>query len=223
MNFDFNERASDSPYVDRVWRTTSDRADSFISVAVSHWSLVVTTMEGRTFVTVRGPEQFAQPSPVPPNAEFFGIQFKLGTFMPIFPARLVDDSTELPEASGRSFWLHGAAMEFPDFENADTFVARLVHDGLIQNDPVVDAALKGNLTDISPRSVQRRFVNATGLTQGTVWQIERARQAQGMLQQGVPILDTVEQAGYADQPHLTRALRRFVGQTPAQIVRASTV
>jgi hypothetical protein len=26
-------------------------------------------------------------------------------------------------------------------------------------------------------------------------------------------------ADYADQPHLTRSLKRFAGQTPAQIVR----
>ncbi len=32
------------------------------------------------------------------------------------------------------------------------------------------------------------------------------------------ILDTVERAGYFDQPHLTRSLKRFIGQTPAQII-----
>jgi hypothetical protein len=37
------------------------------------------------------------------------------------------------------------------------------------------------------------------------------------LQQGVSILDTVEQAGYFDQPHLTRSLKYLIGQTPAQI------
>jgi AraC-like DNA-binding protein len=29
----------------------------------------------------------------------------------------------------------------------------------------------------------------------------------------------VEQTGYADQPHLTRALRHLTGRTPAQILR----
>ncbi|MCL4303751.1 MAG: hypothetical protein KJ077_49150 [Anaerolineae bacterium] len=33
--------------------------------------------------------------------------------------------------------------------------------------------------------------------------------------------DVVYQAGYADQPHLTRSLKHFVGQTPAQIIRLS--
>ncbi len=42
------------------------------------------------------------------------------------------------------------------------------------------------------------------------------------LQQGVPTLDTVEQIGYADQSHLTHALKRFMGQTPAQIAHKGT-
>jgi hypothetical protein len=42
-----------------------------------------------------------------------------------------------------------------------------------------------------------------------------------MLRQGLPILDTVEEAGYFDQPHLTRSLKQFVGRTPAEIIRLS--
>jgi AraC-like DNA-binding protein len=30
-------------------------------------------------------------------------------------------------------------------------------------------------------------------------------------------LDAARLAGYADQPHLTRSLTRYVGQTPSQI------
>jgi methylphosphotriester-DNA--protein-cysteine methyltransferase len=37
------------------------------------------------------------------------------------------------------------------------------------------------------------------------------------LQQGASIPDTIIQAGYFDQPHLTHALKRFIGQTPVQI------
>ena len=40
-----------------------------------------------------------------------------------------------------------------------------------------------------------------------------------LLRQGVPILDTVHEAGYFDQPHLTRALKTLVGATPAEISR----
>jgi methylphosphotriester-DNA--protein-cysteine methyltransferase len=69
--------------------------------------------------------------------------------------------------------------------------------------------------------VQRRFLRATGLTHGAVSQIERAHRAVALLRQGVSILDTVERAGYADQPHLTRSLKRLIGQTPAQLAPES--
>jgi methylphosphotriester-DNA--protein-cysteine methyltransferase len=65
--------------------------------------------------------------------------------------------------------------------------------------------------------VQYRFLHATGLTNKTIHQITRARQAYDLLWRGVSILDTVAEAGYADQPHLTKSLKRYFGQTPAQI------
>ncbi len=132
---------------------------------------------------------------------------------------LVDNPVVLPDASSdNTFWLNGSAWEMPEFENADTFINRLVRQGLIAHEPVVDAALQGQITDLSSRSVQRRFLRATGLTHGTVYQIERARRAMTMLHQGISILDTVDLAGYADQSHLTRALKHFIGQTPSQII-----
>jgi methylphosphotriester-DNA--protein-cysteine methyltransferase len=60
-------------------------------------------------------------------------------------------------------------------------------------------------------------LRATGLTHGAVTQIERAHHAVALLRNGVSILDTVDRAGYADQPHLTRSLKRLIGQTPAQL------
>ncbi len=138
--------------------------------------------------------------------------------MPHLPVgELVDNSVDLPGAAGRSFWLHGAAWEFPTYENADVFIARLVKEDLLVYDAVVAAALLAQPVDLSPRSVQRRFLHATGLTHGAISQIERAHHAVAMLRGGVSILDTVERAGYADQPHLTRSLRRLIGQTPGQL------
>jgi hypothetical protein len=221
MKFTFDARPSDSPFVDGVWRTQSEGGGSFISVAESHWGMVVTKSQGKTILTIRGPETRAMPAPVPEDAEFFGIIFKLGTFMPHLPnSTLVDDELHLPETASRSVWLNSTAWQLPDFENADTFVDRLVREGLLVQDPIVDVVLQGHATDLSPRSLQRRFLRATGLTHGALCQIERARQAAALLAKGVSILDTVELAGYADQPHLTRSLKRLLGQTPAQLMRA---
>jgi Transcriptional regulator containing an amidase domain and an AraC-type DNA-binding HTH domain len=85
----------------------------------------------------------------------------------------------------------------------------------------VESALRGEPLELSTRSVQRRFLQATGLTQGSIRQIERARHATMLLQGGVSILDTVEQAGYSDQAHLTRSLKYLIGKTPAQIINKS--
>jgi Helix-turn-helix domain len=215
----FDERASDSPYIERIWRSHSERAGSFSSIAASHWEMVVTRCHGETFLTVRGPETRATPMDCPADGEWLGIRFKLGAVLPHLPASgLVDGALNLPEATSKSFWLHGAAWEFPTYENADTFVDLLVREGLLMCEPVVEAAIKGELSDLSLRTAQRHFLRTTGLTHSAIRQIERARSATILLRQGASILDAVHAAGYFDQPHLTRALRYYIGQTPAQIM-----
>lgn len=219
MIFNFTERVSDSPFVERIWRAQSERAGDFLSVAVSHWEMVVSRCEGKTYMTVRGPETKVTPLHVSlVGAEWLGIRFKLGTLMSHLPAsNLVDGDVNLPDASSRSFWLNSSAWQFPDYENADTFVDRLVHDGLLVRDPVVEAALEGQLQDVSIRTARRHFLRTIGLAQSTVRQIERARYATVLLQQGVSILDVVDEAGYYDQPHLARSLKCLIGRTPTQL------
>jgi len=224
MTFLFEERPSDSSFVKTIWRAQSEDAGSFISIAATHWEMVVTRYGGKTTFTVRGPETKATPLHYQrTGVEWLGIRFKLGTFLPhLPPGHLLDRrDANLPEASSQSFWLQGSAWEFSSFETADTFVDRLVRQGLVVRDPVVEAVLRGHPQTLSPRSIQYRFLQATGLTHRTIQQIERARHAMTLLRQGASIPDTVYQAGYFDQPHLTRALKRFTGQTPAQIARLS--
>jgi AraC-like DNA-binding protein len=223
MKYSFEVRASDSPFVEKIWRTQTTRPGSFISTAESHWEMVVSRYQGKTAITVRGPETKASPADASEvGAEYLGIVFKHGAFMPHLPIiNLLDrNDANLPEASSRSFWLHGSAWEFPNFENADDFVVRLVRQELLAQEPVVEVVLQNRPLEMSLRSVQRRFLRATGLTRGTIEQIQRAHQAAAILEQGLSIVDAVYGAGYTDQPHLTRSLKRFLGRTPAQLLRA---
>lgn len=225
MGFVFEEeRPAGSPFVEGVWRTRSERAGAFTSVAACNWEMVISTLDGRTTVTARGPETRASEADYPAGAEFFGVVFKLGAFMPHLPVRTLRDRRDaiLPEASGNSFWLHGSAWELPTFENADAFVERLVRRGVLVRDPVVEAAMRGHAPDVSVRSLQYRFLRATGLTRKAIRQIERARRAVSLLERGTPISETAFGLGYFDQAHLTNSLKRFVGRTPAQIARGST-
>ena len=220
MLFNFDERLSDSAFVERIWRAESERLGDFLSVAASHWEMVVSKYHDETTVTVRGPETKATSMHVTlVGSEFFGIIFKYGAFIPKLPVgNLVDGDVNLPDASSKSFWLNGSAWQFPNYENADTFVERLVREDLLVCDPMIEPVLRDEPQELSPRSVQRRFVQATGLTRSSIRKIERARYATMLLGQGVSIFDTVEQAGYSDQAHLTRALKYLIGKTPTQII-----
>lgn len=220
MFFNFEQIPTNSPYVEAIWRNRPEREGSFISLAVSHWGLVVTRHNGKTSVTIRGPESKATVAYCPADAEHFGVYFKLGTFMPFLPAgRLRDGAITLPDSSSDSFWMNSASWRIPEFEDLEIFINKLVRGGLLVYDPAVDAVLQGERTELSVRSTQRKFLRAIGLTYGGINQINRARHAAILLKQGVSILDTVNLAGYADQPHLTRSLKYYVGQTPAQLIR----
>lgn len=221
MFIQFEDRPSDSPYVERIFRSRSERAGTFTSIATSQWMMAITKIQGKISLTIRGPETQATPADCPAEGEWLGILFQLGTYMPGFPANFLIDRNDvtLPEASGRSFWLDSAAWEYPDFENVETFVERLVHDELVKRDALVAAALQGKLAESSLRSAQRHFQKITGMTHDTIRQIERVRRATNLLKEGIPILEVVHEAGFFDQAHLTRSLKRYTGQTPTQIIR----
>jgi AraC-like DNA-binding protein len=215
----FEDRPSDHPFVEKVWRCRSQRGDSFLSVAANNFEMALTRLRGKTFLTLRGPETAATAMDCPGEGEWIAIRFKIGTFMPRFlPGSLRDHKdVTLPAATRHSFWLNGSALEYPDFENAETFVKRLAKSGVLSRDPIVEDTLLRRPGELSLRSVQRHFLRSTGVTYAIFRQIERARYATNLLREGVSILDVVSNLGYFDQAHLTRSLRRFIGPTPTQI------
>lgn len=217
----FEDRPSDSPFIDRVWRSYSTRAGAFLSMAASHCGIVFSRHEGKVRATLRGPETRATIAECPADGEWLGVTFELGILFPAYPAANLRDrqDVDLPARSARTFWFVGEAWEYPDFNNVESFVAKLVRAGVISRDLSVQAALRGERAEMSPRTEQRHFLRATGMTYSTYRQIERARYVIGLLRQGVSVLDATYQAGYFDQAHLTRSLQRFVGDTPARVRR----
>ncbi len=222
MSLIYEERLSDSPYIEMVTRGWTASDGSTIRPAAIHWHMVIVKHNGTVQLLVVGPLKKSGVVSWAGEAEVLWIKFKLGTFMPHLPIRnFLDVETTLPGAASNSFWLNGSAWQFPDYENADTFVNRLVRNDVLVRDPVVNAALQDQLSEMPSRTVRHRFLRATGLTQNHIRQMKRAQQATTLLQQGASILDTVHEVGYFDQPHLTRALKQFIGHTPAQIIRLS--
>jgi Helix-turn-helix domain len=188
------------------------------SVAAVSWGLVFWECEGRAYAAISGPETRAGTAPVPEGATFVGIEFALGTSLRAVPApSLVDRGVELPDATRRTFRLDGVRWQTPGPDDAEALVDRLVRAGTVVRDPLVTEVRRGHPATVSARTVQRRFVAATGLTQGAVRQIERVRTAAAFLATGVPVADVVSRLEYFDAPHLAHALRRYVGRTARQL------
>src|SRR5262245_49300911 len=215
----FEDRESDSPLVERVWRSRSERAGTFLSVAAPHCELVVTRHRDRVRMTVRGPETRPTLCDCPADGEWIAIRLSIGTWLRPYPAPMVRDrrDVDLADVGGHSFRLDNAVWEYPTFENAEALVARLARAGLLVRDAAVPATLAGDMHALSRRSTQRHFLLATGMTRQTYRQIQRARYAVRLLRSGIGIVEAVHQAGYFDQAHLTRSLGRLIGETPARL------
>ena len=218
MTIEFDDRPSESPLIDRVWRCRSDAVDHMTSIATAHWTLVV-WRDGRDWrVAVQGPETAAAAAPVPPETEFVGIRLALGTAIEQIPTeQLVDAGAEFAPASRGSMRILGHTLPLLTFDDAEALVQRLLRCGVIVRDTFVSDVLRGWSPDVTTRTIRRHFVSATGLTPGSIRQIERAREAATLIRTGAPIADVAHDLGYYDQPHLSRSLSRFIGHTAKEL------
>jgi hypothetical protein len=190
------------------------------SIASSTSELVFWAEDGVPRVSVRGPETAAQTADIVGDSESFGITLTHGTWMPPLPASaLTDAQWDSPRSTGRGFLLGGEEFEIPGIDDAEALVGRLVRADVLARDPLVEDVVWGGIARVGQRSVQRRVAATTGLTQGAIRQIERARLAAALLEEGVAALEVVHQCGYFDQPHLARSLQRFIGRTATQLQR----
>jgi len=212
------DRPSDSRYIQRVWRGRASGTETMTSIATSNWELVFWQEAGVMHAAARGPETTASTADLTGDSTSFGITLAHGASMPHLPVSgIVDGGVESVYATERSFVLAGEEWELPSFDNAEQFVEKLVRAGVLVRDPLVDEVVWGGAARVGSRSVQRRVADATGLTQGAIRQIDRAREAAILIGAGMPALDVVHRLGYYDQPHLARALQRFIGRTATQL------
>lgn len=122
--------------------------------------------------------------------------------------RAIAGATVPLDVRGGTVSVGGSAVPVPAFDELEHFVDALLHDGALIADEEVRRALGGMVSGWSARTWQRRIARVTGMTRGQLERTERARAAYHLLQQGVPPAEAAHRAGFADQPHLTREMRR---------------
>ena len=206
----------------RIWAATCDSPTGFSSLASVTPGFGFARIGGTTTVHVRGPMTAAAPLFCPADTEFFGADFRLGTHLPMFPRSRLTNGRDLllPTLPDGRILLDGREWEMPTPQNVDVFVDRLARAGLLVVDPLVEDLRHGGAARGMPeRTAQSRFLRAVGVSRRTVAVIERARYAARRLRGGASIADVVADAGYHDQPHLTRSLRAMIGHTPGEVAR----
>jgi hypothetical protein len=214
-------RASDSPLIERITHVTYDAPVEELSTPDGCWDIVVMRRGGRTTVLQTGP--ISRPVLLANNAgdSYLAISFKPGVFASKTPgSEMLDRAIVRPLTSARAFAMEQEIFEVPSFENAEGLVDRLARRGLLVRDELVEGAAEGRARAISPRSMQRHFLSALGMTPKQFSQIKRACRAMDLLRGGMTPARVAAALGYSDQPHLTRSLKAIMGQTPGELTRA---
>jgi hypothetical protein len=216
MGVHVRQRESESILVDSVTHATYDD-DPVVDLITPDglWDIVVVKHQGKVDVIQSG--LITRPFVLPYGAgdEYLSISFRPGVYMPRMPGlKMTDRAIVRPAPSRRAFQIDCDSIEIPTFENADGLVDRLISKGIIVKDDVVAAVAEGRPTPASLRTLERRFKWTLGLTAKQLEQIHRARDAVNLLRQGRRAIEVALDLGYADQAHLTRSLRRFMGKPP---------
>jgi len=220
MTFEYEEKASQSRFVDVIWRTHDTSDGTYLAAADACWDMVFIRSAHGNRALLSGPSSTITPVPYRAGNRNVGIRFHRGTYLTHLPASAMVDTTEsLPMPGDETFLLAGLEFPLPTYDTVDEFIADLERLDLLNDDPVAMAALRGDEPETSTRSVQRHVATSTGLSANRIRQIVRARQAAERLMLGDPILDVAHDLGYADQAHLTRDVKRLTGYTPGQTKR----
>ena len=216
-------RSSDSPFVNSVTKTNATSDGEDIILPDGQWDLMIIKRDGQQSVfLLNSPAQTALAAPYSAGQEALVISFEPGSF--IDTGALLDKKTmhQLPVIDNRAFWLGSNALKIPRFENADEFAQALVRRGILKSDEVIRSLVKGEHRAQADRTLQRHFKHITGMTPGSYKQIMRALRAAEMLRAGVPALRVAHDLGYSDQFHLSKSLKKIIGQTPSEIRSEST-
>lgn len=215
MGFTYEEKLSKSPLVDFIWRTEDLTDGVYVASADARWDMIFTRRhDGKTRVLLCGPSFKTAQVPYSPGNKHIGICYKpWAVFTDIPITTMLNVTKVLPTHSEDIFVMQGVTWKFPTYEKIDEFVAEQEKRGLLQADPIIRDVLEDKPVDMSLRSVQRHFVKTIGMSPRRVRQINSARKAVKLLQQGSTLSEVAYQLGYADLPHMTRMLRRFTGYT----------
>jgi len=200
---------------------------------------------GDETLTVAGPDTAGNVVGLSDGTLTVGIRFRTGRapgFLGVRADELTDRSVDLDDLWGRDAAVIAEQLaSAPTVEAKEAILEKAVLSRMEtarQPHPDVATAVEviatapadarvGDLSrelNVSERQLRRRFDEAVGYGPKTLGRVFRFRHFLSMVEDGrMPIAQAAAEAGYADQPHLTRECNDLAGLPPAELLAVRNV
>jgi len=219
MSQTHQSRFSEHPFIDRVWQSHNISDGIYLATPDGSWDIIVLISPDKPRgVMLTG--QATEPMNVPYQAGTSSvvISFAAGAYLPNYPGKKMRNLVEMLSCPDEEhFELAGRVFVIPVYETAEQLVEAMIEQGVIRMDEVVASILSGDPKALSDRAKQRHFSDVTGLTRKSLEQIRRAQEAVRQLQDGGRPVDVAMVAGYADQAHLAKSLKKIMHRKPSAV------
>jgi hypothetical protein len=214
----FNSRSSSIEAIDTVWTAQALTDGVYNATPDGSWDLIhIEKPDGTHLAFLTG--QQSQPASVPYQAGEVSIVISFAAHFFLQSGPMPPDGAviEFLPIEGERFLLAHLDLPLPTYDNAELIASELLSAGVLRKDPVVTGGLGLMSFAASERSLQRHFRDATGLSQKDFEQIRRAQEAVRLLQAGGKPADVAIAAGYTDQAHMTKSIKRIMGRLPTKV------
>lgn len=212
-------RKSTHPAIETVWATQNTADGTYLATPDGSWDFIVNiAADGSKSMMIAG--QATRPMEVPYTRGTASVVISMaaGTFLPDYPSDILLDSVKfLDNADASHFLLCGRSFAFPTYDNAEVLISELIAQDIVQHNSVVGRSVSGSPKALSTRATQRHFSETTGMTKKYLSQIQRAQQAVRLLQAGKTPAEAAIEAGYTDQSHMARSLKRIMATKPSSV------
>jgi hypothetical protein len=214
----WKERPSALEAIDSVWTGAASEITPRTVLADPCTSLILVKSKDSSEVILRGPETKPRGDILVPGYTWTGIRLKPGIQLKNFPTQqFTDKFRTLPGDSNGYFEFEGTKLQFPDFGNVEQLIEQMYDLGYISGKVLDSQELPKQ--DMSPKSYSRYVKRSTGLSPYKLHQLQRMAEAFRLLRQGMPAAAVASELGFADQAHLARAAKQFLGHTPKELLR----
>lgn len=214
----WRERTSELEFIASVWTGTASEITPRTVLADPCSSIIFVKSDESAEVIIRGPETKPRVDIFLPGYTWIGIRLQPGVHLQNLPVSQLTDSFRLvPADSNGRFRFEGTLLQFPDFNNVERLITRMCDLGYLSGNVLHSQELPRQ--GMSSKSYSRFVKRNTGLSPYKLRQLQRMAEALRLLRQGMSAATVASELGFADQAHLTRAAKQFLGHTPKELLK----